>query len=120
MRYIISLILALSIFISFSSPVGAVSTVSGEARITTLIKAKPVLKSKLTKSQKVKLQKEIKQLELDIATYSANISDIRAKIVARKKAGITDNADLEAKMKALKIERSSLVKNLEYARAKLK
>jgi hypothetical protein len=120
MWYIISLILALSIFISFSSPVGAVSTVSGEARITTPIKAKPVLKSKLTKSQKVKLQKEIKQLELDIATYSANISDIKAKIVARKKAGITDNADFEAKMKALKTARSALIKNIEYAKSKLK
>jgi septal ring factor EnvC (AmiA/AmiB activator) len=128
MRYIISLILALVSLAGFtvvSTPAGAVATVSGETRITSPAKPKAVLKSKLTKSQKTKLQKEIAQLELDIAIYSANISDIKTKITARKKAGITDNADLEAKMKTLKKallqmkkDLEALTKNLEYISAK--
>lgn len=119
MRYIISLVLALSIFISFSSPVGATATVSGETRMSTPIKSKWVIKTKFTKVQKEKLilaknklLTDIAKLKLDIATYSANISDIKAKIDARKKAGITDNADLEAKMKTLKKSVLQLKKNL--------
>jgi hypothetical protein len=104
----------------FSAPVGATMTLSGETRITSQVKSKPVLKSKLTKSQKAKLLLDISSMETELAVYSASISDIKAKIAARKKAGITDNTDLEAKMKALKIARSSLVKNLEYAKSKLK
>ncbi len=76
---------------------------------------------------KEKLTTEIKTLKESIEQYEAAISDIKAKIDARKKAGIIDNGDLKAKMNALMKAKSQakknlleLMKKLAYIEAKLK
>ncbi len=129
MRYILSLGLVLTFLIwlmSLSTPVGATMTVSWETRITSPIKPKPVLKSKLTKAQikilldtKKQILTDIDKLKVDITKYSANVSGLKVKIDARKKAGITDNADLEAKMKALKKALLQVKKDLAILMEKL-
>ena len=117
------------------APVGAVThSVSGETRITPPIKPKPVTKIELTATAKAKLlaikeklTTDIAPLKETIAKYEAAISDIKAKIDARKKAGITDNVDLVAKMNALmkaktqaKKELALLLEKLAYIESKLK
>lgn len=137
MRYLISVTLLLVSVLGFSfltSSVGATNTVSGETRITTPVKPKPVIKVKLSATAKAKLLEMKNKLLADIATlkesiakYDAAIYDIKAKIDARKKAGITDNADLKAKMNALmkakiqaKKDLAALQMKLAYVEAKLK
>ena len=106
--------------------VGAMTTVSGEARITSQVKPKPIIKTKLTTTQKTKLLAmkeklvtEIKTLKESIEKYDAAIYDIKTKIDARKKAGIIDNTDLKAKMSALMKARSQAKKDLAALLAKL-
>ena len=83
-------------------------SVSGETRITPAPKPKPVTKIELTAPAKAKLLEAKEKLTTDIAAlkdaiakYEAAIYDIKVKIDARKKAGITDNTDFKAKMSAL-------------------
>ena len=85
-----------------------------------------MLKSKLTKAQikilldtKKQILTDIDKLKVDITKYSANVSGLKVKIDARKKAGITDNADLEAKMKALKKALLQVKKDLAILMEKL-
>ncbi len=137
MRYLISLVLLVVSVLgltSLTSSVGAATTVSGETRITSPIKPRPVIKVKLTAAAKAKLLEmkekllaDIKLLKESIAKYDAAIYDIKVKIDARKKAGITDNADLKAKMNALmkartlaKKDLALLVEKLAYVESKLK
>jgi uncharacterized protein YlxW (UPF0749 family) len=137
MQYIISLSLILAFltgFASFSSPVTAKVSVSGEVRISSTTKPKPITKTKLTSSQKQKfieqrdkLLAEIAVVKERIAKYSASISDYKTKIEARKKAGIKDNVDLETKLKALKKallqdkkNLATLMEKLAYVESKLK
>lgn len=98
------------------------------------MKPKPVIKVKLSASAKAKfletknkLLAEIATLKESIAKYDAMIVDIKVKIEARKKAGITDNTDLKAKMNALikarnqaKKDLALLLEKLAYVEAKLK
>lgn len=137
MHYLLSFLLVIALFFSLTSlsaPVGAVSTVSWETRITSPVKPKPVIKVKLSASAKAKfletknkLLAEIATLKESIAKYDAMIVDIKVKIEARKKAGITDNTDLKAKMNALikarnqaKKDLALLLEKLAYVEAKLK
>ena len=137
MRYLISLALLIaSVFAltSLTATVGATTTVSGETRITSPVKPRPVIKVKFSATVKAKfletknkLLADIAALKESIAKYDAAIYDIKAKIDARKKAGITDNADLKAKMNALmkakaqaKKDLAALLMKLAYVEAKLK
>ena len=109
-------------------------SVSGETRITPAPKPKPVTKIELTAPAKAKLLEAKEKLTTDIAAlketiakYEAAISDIKAKIDARKKTGITDNTDLKAKMNALmkaktqaKKDLALLLEKLAYIESKLK
>ena len=109
-------------------------SVSGETRIAPAPKPKPVTKIELTAPAKAKLLETKEKLTTDIAAlketiakYNAAISDIKAKIDARKKAGITDNTDLKAKMNALiqtktqaKKDLALLLEKLAYIESKLK
>jgi hypothetical protein len=136
MRYILALALIIAAVLgltSLTSPVGATTTVSGEVRITSPIKPRPVLKSvsatlkaNLLNKQKALLT-EIATLKAQIESYDAAIYDIKAKIDARVQAGITDNADLKAKRNALikartqaKKDLAALLVKLAYVEARLK
>ena len=136
MKYLISSALVIISFLGLTlltSPVGATTTVSGEAHITSPIKPKPVIKIKLTASAKAKLLEVKTKLTTDIAVlketiekYETAIYDIKIKIDARKKAGITDNVDLKAKMNALMKARTQakndlalLLEKLAYVESKL-
>ena len=130
MRYIISLLLAIALvaslgFTALISSVEATTTVSGEARITSPVKPRPVIKS-ISATLKASLLKKKSALLTEIATlkaqidgYDAAIYDIKAKIDARIKAGITDNADLKAKRNALMKARAQAKKDLAVLLAKL-
>ena len=101
--------------------------------MTSPIKTQPVIKVvfstvkvKLLEQQR-KLLIEIAELKDSIKKYEAAIYDIKAKIDARKKAGITDNMDLDAKLKALIKARNQantdltiMLMKLAYIEAKLK
>jgi hypothetical protein len=130
MRYIISLLLTLASvaslgFTALIAPVGATTTVSGEARVTSPVKPRPVIKSvsatlKATLlKKKAALLTEIATLKAQIEGYDAAIYDIKAKIDARIQAGITDNADLKAKRNALIKARTQAKKNLSALLVKL-
>ena len=109
-------------------------SVSGETRIAPPPKPKPVTKIELTAPAKAKLLEAKEKLTTDIgslkdaiAKYDVAISDIKTKIDARKKAGITDNTDLKAKMNALmkaktqaKKDIALLLEKLAYIESKLK
>ena len=136
MRYILALALIIAAVLgltSLTSPVGATTTVSGEVRITSPIKSRPILKSvsatlktNLLNKQKALLT-EIATLKAQIESYDAAIYDIKVKIDARIQAGITDNTDLKEKRNALikartqaKKDLSALLVKLAYVEARLK
>ncbi len=118
MRSLITGFLVLISFFSFAllstSAWATTRTVSGEVK----------LKPKTDNTEKYLAMKkailaEITTLTADIASFEASIFDIQEKITARLKAGIKDNADLRAKLKALKKAKIQTIKDLKEQKKKL-